>query len=138
MKKFLIVITMPLLFSAISAHAADLSGHSMSCSVNLKKTYGGVQTTTYQFIKSVRGEDLVVIFSDGVMGPGTNNSPYFIDGSRLAITLDAGHIDNDTPVYDISNLSSITRSFESCVYPGQGGGDAKAICATATERCQLK
>lgn len=138
MKNTLFQLTFALTFGTLSAQAADLSGHIMSCSENLEKTYGGIQSTTYQFIKGVHGEDLVIIFSEGAMGSQTNNSPYFVSGSKLAITLDAGHVDQTTPVYDITNVASIRRAFDSCVYPGQGGGDAKPICAQVVERCQLK
>jgi|GEM_PF-3075434 len=116
---------------------ADIAGHVLQCNVNLAPTFGGVQNTKYQFIKGIDDSNLAIVFSQGSMDNGTSETPYFVAGSKVVIASDIGHVDKKTRIYDTSNPGSIKRVFQSCVFPGQGGGDARPICAEVTEICVL-
>jgi|GEM_PF-3250544 len=118
------------------AHAnsgEDLIGRTLTCSTDLSQTFGGTQNTTYEFTKGPRQQLVALIFNEGSMDNGTRNSPFSVSGSTL--TLDVG---GHTLTYDLSNPKDIERVYQNCVFPGQGGGDARPVCANVVERCTLE
>lgn len=142
MKHILFVISV--ISSVISggiANAADLDGHVLSCNVDLRSTRGGSQTTDYHFIKGQDGTDwsnLVVVVGSGSMGFVRQITTYSVKGNLVTIHpyFDSSS-DQRVIEFDLSQTNPIVRKFKSCVFPGQGGGDARSICAEVVELCSL-
>jgi hypothetical protein len=111
-------------FSA-GASADSLTGRLLSCSFQ-SSLEGGLITTNYRFIEDENGKPAVAILDrDSIL-------PYTLSGTQLTVE----DPNDSTLVYDLSK-NPILRTFQSCVFPGEGGGGSHQVCESVTEICHL-
>ncbi len=126
---------------ATLGHADELTGKQLTCSYTGTRIDRSVHKTFHDFLV-IDGQKVVVVTpAGGYLGRVAN-----YDFQAPILALDVFHV-ADVPavrrfgsnpaVYDLSNPSQISRTFERCVYPGQGGGDARNVCETDIETCEL-
>jgi hypothetical protein len=95
----------------------------------LKCSGGPTGPVIYKFVEGKNGEDLAS-FKDEF---GPEQGDYELSGTNLSIN----GADNGESQYDISNPSKITRFYQSCITPGEDGGDVHPICHEKEEICSL-
>ena len=110
---------------AAGASADSLTGRLMSCSFQ-SSLEGGLVTSNYRFIEDENGKPAVAILDRNTI------IPYTLNGTQLTVE----DPNDSTLVYDLSK-NPISRSFQSCVFPGEGGGDAHQVCESVTEISHL-
>jgi hypothetical protein len=109
---------------ALAASADSLTGRLMSCSFGSNSE--GLVTTHYRFIQDENGKPVVAILNrDAII-------PYTLNGTVLTVE----DPNDSTVVYDLSK-NPISRTFQFCISPGEGGGGSHPVCENVKETCQL-